>query len=177
VLLGFFILIVEGMSHGKTQPSLLLHEDMYRITLKSNAFTHGEPMPERFTCDGENVSPLLEIGDIPEGTKTLALVMHDPDAPVPGGWTHWIKFNIPPETKNLPEGQEPPGISGKGGRDNFTYKGPCPPSGTHRYFFKIYALDSELPLKEGIGKSELESAIEGHILGFGELVGLYSRKK
>ncbi len=176
VLVGLLFVVVGGVRQSKEKTLSAPLKNMHEITLKSSAFENGAIIPARFTCDAENVNPPLEIVGIPAETKTLALIMHDPDAPVSGGWTHWIKFNIPPETRSIREGQEPTGISGKGGRENLVYKGPCPPFGTHRYFFKLYALDTVLSRKEGIGKDELESAMEGHIVGYGELMGLYSRK-
>ena len=154
---------------------------MQEIKVTSSAFQHNWMIPEKFTCDGDNVSPPIEIGRVPEGAKFLALIMHDPDAPRAGGWTHWVKFNMKMNNElgimNIEEGKEPEGVSGKGTGGNATYQGPCPPSGMHRYFFNVYALNTELALKEGATKAELESAMEGHILAKGELVGLYSRKK
>ncbi len=147
---------------------------MQTIKLTSSAFENNAAMPARFTCDGEGVNPPLEISGVPTGTKSLALVLHDPDAPVAGGWTHWVKWNIPPETKIIDEGREPSGVVGAGSGNSRSYQGPCPPSGTHRYFFKIYALDTMLNLPAGASKNQLEQAMEGHILGTGELIGLYA---
>jgi Raf kinase inhibitor-like YbhB/YbcL family protein len=156
---------------------------MQEIKVTSSAFANNGRIPAKYTCDSPDaeVSPPLQISDVPEGAKTLALVMHDPDAPRAGGWTHWVKFNIPWNIKygtwSIKEGEEPQGVSGKGTGGNSSYMGPCPPSGTHRYFFTVYALDTGLSLNEGAAKDELESAMRGHILGKGELVGLYSRKR
>jgi hypothetical protein len=133
-------------------------------------------MPARFTCDGENINPSLEISGVPNEANSLALIMDDPDAPG-GTWVHWVKWNIPPKTRMIGEGQEPAGVSGKGSGGKLSYAGPCPPSGTHRYFFKIYALDTELNLAEGATKENVLNALAGHIVGEGELVGLYSRKQ
>ena len=103
--------------------------------------------------------------------------MHDPDAPIAGGWTHWVKWNIPPKTKIIEEGKEPDGISGKGSGGSLSYEGPCPPSGTHHYSFKIFALDTTIDLPAGSTKKALETAMAGHIIAQGELIGLYSRQK
>lgn len=154
---------------------------MQTFNIRSSAFTHNGMMPERFTCDGSDTVPPLEVGNIPAGTKTLALVMHDPDAPRAGGWTHWIRYNIKMENENskmiIREGEEPTGVAGRGTGGELMYQGPCPPSGTHRYVFSVYALDTELALNEGATKTGLESAMEEHILATGELIGLYSRSR
>lgn len=155
-------------------------KSMQKITVTSSAFAHNGNIPAKYTCDADDVSPPLEISGVPARTKTLALIMHDPDAPRIGGWTHWVKYNIPvssPEVVSFKEGEEPEGTSGKGTGGKSTYQGPCPPSETHRYFFSVYALDTALSLKAGAKKPELESAMQGHIIGEGELIGLYFRKK
>ena len=179
--LGFNVWVRWG--HVQTERTLpkgtsIMHAE--EITLTSSAFTQGGPIPARYTCDdthpaAEGISPPLTIGPVPAGTKSLALIMHDPDAPMKEGWTHWVKWNIPQDTKVIREGEEPAGISGKGSGGELTYKGPCPPEGTHRYFFMVYALDTELSLASGSNKTELEWAMQGHTIGKGELVGLYSR--
>jgi hypothetical protein len=131
-------------------------------------------IPKKFTCQGEDVNPALIIEDIPKEAKSLALIVDDPDAPM-GTWVHWVAFDIP-----LINRAEENSIPGKQGRNDFgreDYGGPCPPSGTHRYFFKIYALDKILNLTEGITKEELEKAMEGHILGQAELIGLYKKTR
>lgn len=158
---------------------------MQEIKVTSIAFLPNGVIPTQYTCDGKDISPPLDITGVPEETKTLALIMHDPDAPREGGWTHWGKYNVPwnmeHEIWNIEEGKEPEGVSGKGTGGELTYQGPCPPppagGGTHRYIFTVYALDTELTLKEGATKAELESAMQGHILTTGELIGLYSRKR
>jgi len=129
-------------------------------------------MPKKFTCQGEGISPALRFEEIPERTKSLALIVDDPDA-VTGMWVHWVVFDIP-----VISGIDEDSIPGKQGTNDFcryNYGGPCPPSGTHRYFFKLYALDSELNLDEGISKEELEQAMQGHILEKSELIGLYKK--
>lgn len=145
------------------------------IKLESEAFAEGDTIPVKYTCDGEDTSPDLSWSNDPVGTKSFVLIMDDPDAPG-GTWDHWIVFNIPPTTKSVQEGQEPTGTKGKNSWGNLGYGGPCPPSGTHRYFFIIYALDLDsLSLAEGATKSEVETSMEGHILDQASLMGRYQR--
>ncbi len=149
--------------------------------LISTAFEQGEPIPVKYSCDGEDISPSLAWGDPPQGTQSLALIMDDPDAPV-GTWDHWIVFNIPADIRELPEGMAPGMKFGdlavtfgmnSWGRSN--YGGPCPPGGTHRYFFKLYALDTTLPSDEMMDKKQVLAAMDGHILAETELMGTFSR--
>ena len=149
--------------------------------LTSSAFAAGESIPPRYTCDGDDVSPLLEWTDPPAGTQSLALICDDPDAPV-GTWVHWVLYDLPAETRTLPEAvpadADLPG-GGRNGENSWRrlgYGGPCPPSGTHRYFFKLYALDTVLGLDAGAGKKQVLKAMEGHVLAQVELMGTYSRK-
>ena len=143
------------------------------MKLSSLDFEHEGHIPEKFTCDGEDISPSLIIEDVPEGTKRLALIVEDPDAPA-GIWIHWVVFNI--HITDVIEEDEIPGIQGINDFRKLDYGGPCPPSGTHRYFFKLYALDTKLDLEEGCRKKDLLKAMEGHILAETELIGLYQRK-
>ena len=149
------------------------------MKLSSSAFEEGGKIASKYTCDGDNINPSLEISDLPSGTKSIALIMEDPDVPknlrADGMWDHWIVFNIPPDTSEIPEGKEPPGTHGEGTSGNQNYNGPCPPDREHRYFFKLFALDSTLELKEKAKKPELEKAMEGHILEKAELMGTYER--
>ena len=145
------------------------------MKLTSSAFAHNGQMPSEFTCDGSDLSPPLSISDIPQSAKSLVLICDDPDAPV-GTWDHWAVFNIPASAKEIPKGTEPQGTSGKNSWGRTGYGGPCPPSGTHRYFFKLYALDATLNLPSGSTKKQIEAAMHGHILAKAELVGLYKRK-
>lgn len=155
------------------------------MKLTSSAFSEGAEIPSQYTCDGENTSPQLEISDVPANAKSLTLVMDDPDVPAAVRpermWDHWVVFNIPPETKTIPAGQNPQGTSGKNSRGTLTYGGPCPPPqyepSRHRYFFKLYALDAMLDLQEGATKNEVEQAMKGHILAEAKLMGTYQRKK
>ncbi|KPJ54869.1 hypothetical protein AMJ47_02235 [Parcubacteria bacterium DG_72] len=145
------------------------------MKIKSSVFENNQNIPSKYTCDGQDINPALEFSDIPENTKTLVLIMDDPDAPA-GTWDHWIVFNIPTDTKEIAENEEPPGVHGKGTSNNLEYHGPCPPDREHRYFFKLYALDTELDLPEGSTKQEVEEAMQGHILDEAELIGLYKRE-
>jgi len=144
------------------------------VKLSSSAFTDGGNIPSKYTCDGANVSPPLKISEVPEGTESLALVMDDPDAPM-GTFDHWVVWNIPRETQEIQEGKEPQGIQGRTDFGRTGYGGPCPPSGTHRYKFKLYALDTKLNLREGSRKRDLESAMRGHIIEEVVLTGNYRR--
>lgn len=150
--------------------------EVISMKLTSPAFNHNGSIPLEYTCDGANVLPELNIEDAPEKAKSLALIMDDPDAPA-GTWVHWVLWNISPETKSIPKGAEPPkSMRGKTSFGRPGYGGPCPPSGTHRYFFKLYALDTILSIKEGSNKSDLEQAMQGHIIEKAELMGTYKRE-
>jgi len=146
--------------------------------LMSSAFAHGERIPTRYTCEGQNISPALEWSDPPRGTETFALIMDDPDAPS-GTWVHWILFNLPATIRDLSERAHLPADSQEGwnswGRPG--YGGPCPPSGTHRYFFKLYALDTKIKLPPHPDKDQLLRAMENHVLAQTELIGTYSRRR
>jgi hypothetical protein len=138
-------------------------------------FENNQRIPVKYTCDGEDVSPEIIVSEIPEGTKTLALISDDPDAPSED-WVHWLLWNIPVTADSLAiEEGTAPGISGRNSFRKLSYGGPCPPSGTHRYFFKVYALNTELELQEGSSKEELENAMQEHMLDKAEIIGLYSR--
>lgn len=151
-----------------------------KINVGSAAFTEGGMIPKQFTCDGADISPSLSWSSVPEGTKSIAIIVDDPDAPA-GTWVHWLLYNLPPDLKGLPENIPAKETLANGGMQGMTdfrrmgYGGPCPPSGTHRYFFKVYALDSILDLFPGAIKKRLLLAMEGHILAEGELMGKYRR--
>lgn len=151
------------------------------LHLSSSAFEPESNIPREFTCEGRNVSPDLSWSGAPAATKSFALVMHDPDAPVSGGFTHWIVYNVPSNADHLPEhvpNQDSVpggGIQGKNDSGRYGYMGPCPPSGTHRYYFRLYALDVLLDEKAGASKAALEKAIAGHVLAQAELLGRYKR--
>lgn len=150
------------------------------MLLTSTAFRAGEMIPEQYTCDGRDVSPPLAWTDIPAGSKSLALICDDPDAPGKT-WVHWVLFNLPADSEGLPE-QVPPERNlengARQGKNDFRrigYGGPCPPGGTHRYYFKLYALSSFLEARPGISKDELLEIMDTHILAETELMGRYSR--
>jgi len=144
------------------------------LTVKSSGFKHNAMIPAKYTCSRQNISPELDISGIPGNTKTLAVILNDPDAPN-GGFVHWVMYNIP-VTSTLIKENTAPGKQGKNGKKENKYTGPCPPSGTHHYHFMVYALDTELSIEEAeTDKAALEKAMSGHILGSGELVGLYKK--
>jgi hypothetical protein len=149
------------------------------MQLTSPAFEQEGKIPSKHTCDGENVNPPLEIADVPDGAKSLVLIMDDPDVPrnlrEDGMWDHWVVFNIPADVRQVKEGEEPPGTHGVGTGGNEDYYGPCPPDREHRYFFKLYALDAELDLPAKASKAQVEEAMKGHILEQTELMGKYER--
>lgn len=143
--------------------------------LTSPVFSHGSQIPSRYTCDGENINPHLIIHGVPTKAKSLALVAEGPDAPV-GLYFHWVMWNIPPETKEIREHTVPMGAEeGFNSSQESGYDGPCPPSGTHRYFFRLFALDTKLLLDAISDKGMLETAMATHILATAELMGTYSR--
>ena len=144
------------------------------LTVYSTVFSHKGHIPSEYTCDGKDINPPLEVENIPDGTKSLALIMEDPDAPR-GTFDHWLVWNISPN-EAIAE-QTNPGISGTNDFGKTGYGGPCPPSGVHRYFFKVYALDTKLELLAGADKKTLLETMNGHILSEGEIMGLYQRKK
>jgi Raf kinase inhibitor-like YbhB/YbcL family protein len=150
------------------------------IKVSSEAFEEGGMIPAKYTCDEDDISTPLAWDSIPEGTKTLALICDDPDAPM-GTWVHWVLFNLPVDISELPENVPPEReleSGAKQGTNDFGrigYGGPCPPGGTHRYYFKLYALDVVLELEAGAKKPQLLEAMEGHILAEGHLMGRYSR--
>jgi len=147
------------------------------MKLISSAFQNNENIPPKYTCDGENVSPPLEISDVPAEAKSLALIVDDPDAPLAGGFVHWVVFNIVPGTNNIGENSTPQGaVEGMNSAGRTGYTSPCPPSGTHRYFFKLYALGTMLSFDSSATREDVEKAMEGRILDQTTLVGLYQRQ-
>jgi Raf kinase inhibitor-like YbhB/YbcL family protein len=151
------------------------------LGISSDSFAFGGTIPVKFTCDGQDRSPELHWGESPAETRSFALIADDPDAPA-GTWVHWVIFNLPPQTKSLPEDVVKKGeldsgaLQGTNDFGNLGYGGPCPPPGkAHRYFFKLYALDTALSLQAGAKKADVERAMKGHILAQGELMGHYAR--
>lgn len=158
-----------------------VHQKAFGFELKSSAFKAGEMIPSIYTCQGKDISPPLAWSGAPGGTKSLVLICDDPDAPI-GTWVHWVYYNIPPALTGLPEAMaksEKPsqgGIHGKSSFGDFGYGGPCPPWGTHRYYFRLYALDAIVNLESGAKKKDVLKAMEGHVLGQAELMGTYKKK-
>lgn len=150
--------------------------------LSSRAFKKGDMIPAKYTCDAENISPPLEWGKVPRKTQSLVLIMNDPDAPSTD-WVHWVIFDLPPSINNLPQAMPPLKQLANGeihGQNDFKqlgYGGPCPPQGTHRYFFKLYALDTVLRLEPGTPANGVRQAMKDHIIAKGELMGRYQRAK
>lgn len=141
------------------------------LKLSSPAFSAGDTIPEKYTCDGEDVNPPLEIGDFPAGTQSLVLHVNDPDAPS-GNWTHWLVYDMP--LLHTIEENSTPGTVGMNDFGEAKYGGPCPPIGTHRYFFRVYALDTRLSLPPASTRDVVLAQMENHIIGTGELMGLFS---
>jgi Raf kinase inhibitor-like YbhB/YbcL family protein len=146
------------------------------MKITSSAFQQGAEIPSKFSCDGANTSPPLQISDVPSGAKTLVLIVDDPDAPS-GLFTHWMVWNVSPQTSTIAEGNAPKGVHGTNDFGKSGYGGPCPPSGTHRYYFKVFALDRELDLPSGSKRSQLDTAMKSHVVAQGELMGRYARKR
>lgn len=182
IIIGVLILLLVGgfylfsqKSNNKTKEGKLDIKRSSTMIIKSKAFENNEKIPAKYTCDGENINPPLEIEGMPQEAQSLVLISDDPDAPA-GTWVHWLVWNIDPTTKKIEENSVPSGASegitsfGRPG-----YGGPCPPSGTHHYYFKVYALDSKLDLSPAGNIDDLERAMDGHILDKAEIVGLYSR--
>jgi len=175
-LIGLLCLL-PGRGYSQTPPP---EEGESVMEIKSTAFENGGAIPAKFTCDGANVSPPLSWNSVPGNARSLALICDDPDAPV-STWVHWVIFNLPPDSGGLPEHvptqKKLSGGALQGSNDfrKIGYGGPCPPGGTHRYFFKLYALDMVPDLSAGSTKAALERAMEGHIVGQAQLMGTYSR--
>lgn len=177
--LGFYLFLKQKPSK---KPEVTLPETIQELPQKiemkltSPAFENNQSIPSKYTCDGENVNSPLQITEVPEEAKSLALIVDDPDAPA-GTWVHWVVWNIKPTTTVIEENSVPEdSVQGMNDFKKQTYGGPCPPSGTHRYFFKLYALDTELSLPSSSTKADVESAMKGHILDQVQLIGLYQRQ-
>ena len=188
-LLVLVFLLLTGCSAGQQPaPSSPGGAAPAALTISAPAFAPGQPIPEQYTCQGADQSPELVWSSVPEGTQSLALIVDDPDAPA-GTWVHWVVYNLPPESRGLPVGasaanpaasaassQLPAGAQqGKSSFNRQDYGGPCPPSGSHRYFFKLYALDTTIS-GEGLDANALRKAMDGHVLAQGELMGTYQKK-
>ena len=152
------------------------------MRIESPSFRNGGQIPVRYTCDGQNINPSLQFSDVPEGCRSLVLIMDDIDVPrsnrPDGIWNHWLLWNIPPDTREIAEGTIPRGVQGHTTGGELEYQGPCPPNGEHRYVFKLFALDTTLDLDlEATRRPDLLKAMEGHILASAELVGRYTRRR
>jgi Raf kinase inhibitor-like YbhB/YbcL family protein len=185
IILMFFTAIMAGvMGCAAAEKPTDLSKGGEEVTMQitSTAFEHGDMIPAEYTADGADVSPALTWGKVPAASKSLALICDDPDAPA-GTWVHWVVWNLPPTSSGLPKAVphgdtiDGGGLQGKNGSGKLGYSGPAPPSGTHRYFFKLYALETVLDLPAGSSKADLLKAMEGHVIGSGELMGRYSRNK
>jgi len=182
VLVAMTAIIICGCEKQK-KPGEISEERSQQMTVSvsSSAFQEGGMIPAKYTCDGNDVSPPLTWAGIPAGAKSIALIGDDPDAPV-GTWVHWVMWNIPPDVHELPENVPPKPELPDGSRQGMSdfrrpgYGGPCPPSGVHRYYFKVYALDTMLDLPSSARKGELLKAMKGHVLAEGQLMGKYSRR-
>ena len=171
----FLLIFIIGCAKQNIEQNEIQETEVVEMKLTSSAFTHNGNIPPEYTCDGSDLSPPLSISDVPTNAKSLVLISDDPDAPV-GTWDHWIVFNIPPSTKEIAKGKESQGTPGKNSWGRTGYGGPCPPSGTHRYFFKLYALDTQLNLPEGSAKKDLEKEMQRYMIAKAELMGNYKRR-
>jgi Raf kinase inhibitor-like YbhB/YbcL family protein len=160
-----------------TQPVPAVTQTIMKIS--SPAFADNQTIPQKYTCDGASISIPLNFSDVPDGTNSLVLIVEDPDVPkniIPSGlFVHWVIFNMPPITTTLAENQIPPGVQGNNSSGKLGYTGPCPPDRQHRYFFKLYALDTTLNLPPGATKEQVEAAMQGHILAQAQTIGLYNK--
>jgi len=146
------------------------------MKISSPAFANNSYIPSKYTCDGDDINPPLKVEDVPTGAQSLVLIVDDPDAPM-GTWLHWTAWNIDPKITEIPENSLPEGaIEGMTDFGKSGYGGPCPPSGSHRYFFKVYALDKKIDLETGSSLEQVKEEMEDHILAQGQLIGLYQRK-
>lgn len=175
LLLGaYYYLHSKGKKYTPSSSSITIKSKTMQIT--SPAFGENESLPSKFTCDGESINPSLEITGVPENARSLALIVDDPDAPVAGGFVHWVVFNINPGIKEIKENSIPEnGVEGTTSAGKTGFVGPCPPPGTHHYQFKAYALDTTLGLDSSAKREGVEKAMDGHILDQAILVGLYKR--
>ena len=167
LVIGLFIYLLDD----RTQHTMTEEHDML---VRSPAFEHEATIPKKYTCDGEDTSPPLAVDSVPDGTVSLTIIVEDPDAPG-GVWDHWVHFNIPGAIDRIGEGEISDGTPGKNSWGTLGYRGPCPPDGSHRYLFKVYALDTILALPEGATKTDVLEALEGHVIESTTLMGRYSR--
>ena len=145
------------------------------MQIKTQAFASGGSIPPAYTCDGQNSIPPFQFSEVPKEAKSLAFIVHDPDAPRAGGWDHYVVWNISPDTSGVEEGIEPTGVKGKNSSGELVFQGPCPHVGEHRYYFKLYALDKKLKFDRPPTKTDVERAMDGHILDDVSLMGTYQK--
>ncbi len=175
ILVMLFLLVaIMGCAQKPVLQEEISEEEVGNMKIESPDFKEGKQIPSDFTCDGKNISPELVFKDVPANAKSLALIMDDPDAPR-GTFTHWVVWNIPSNAKGISRGEKIKYAQGMSDFGRTGYGGPCPPSGTHRYFFKLYALDTVLGLEEGSSRSDLEKAMKGHVIAEAKLMGTYQR--
>ncbi|WP_135605266.1 YbhB/YbcL family Raf kinase inhibitor-like protein [Methanococcoides sp. NM1] len=171
------VIAVSGCTTTDTEPEpipdIIENENQNTFTISTSAFDNNAEIPSRYTCDGDNINPELVPGILPENTESLVLIVDDPDAPG-GTFTHWVVWNIEPGS--IINEDVVPGVQGLNDFKGTDYIGPCPPSGTHRYFFRAYALDTMIDLNSGSTRTALEQAMQDHIIAEGELMGTYSKK-
>ena len=168
--------LLQTLSAAATAVAITSFSNNSGLIITSTSFVNNGSIPAKYSCEGEEVSPPLLITNIPSGTKSLAIILHDPDAAAEGGFTHWVVWNIEPGDNKIPEnfkGAEQ-GLNGAGQQG---YKGMCPPSGAHHYHFRVYALDTKPYLDKKTNKAGLEKSMKGHVLAEGDLVGLYKKIK
>jgi hypothetical protein len=185
ILLSMFLSACASSASSTSEPATpepIATEETMSLQLTSDAFTNGQSIPAKYSCVGKNISPALNWNEPPAGTQSFALIVDDPDAPF-GTWVHWVLYNIKPNMRGLQEDLpitgkniDPEAIYvGKNSAGNIGYDGPCPPSGTHRYFFKLYALDTLISLLPGASEEQILKEMDGHILAQDELMGTFSK--
>jgi Raf kinase inhibitor-like YbhB/YbcL family protein len=178
IALGTVFYLQKASEKSKNSPEQrITSKQSKNMKIASPAFENNTNIPSKYTCDGENISPALLMSDVPEEAKSLALIVDDPDAPAAGGFVHWVVLNIDPAQTKIEENSFPQNsIVGTNSAGQKAFASPCPPSGTHRYFFKLYALDAKLDLASSAKREDVEKAMAGHILDQAELIGLYKRQ-
>jgi len=178
IIIAVVVIFAAKFYFGKQQPTEQGQQQGVRTTMQitSPAFAANQPIPMKYSCEGQSINPQLNISGVASGAKSLALILHDPDAPLAGGFTHWVLFNIDPKTSVIAENSVPQGaVVGANGAGQSMYVGPCPPSGVHHYHFMLYALDQTLGLDQKATQADLEKAMAGHILDQTELIGTYQK--
>jgi Raf kinase inhibitor-like YbhB/YbcL family protein len=177
IAVGSFFRYQENMKQPLKSSQVLTNNQSKNMKISSPAFENNGDIPPKYTCDQEGASLPIEFSGVPAEAKSLALIMEDPDAPMAGGFVHWVIFNMNPKTSEIRENMKPEsGIEGTGSSGKNGYIPPCPPSGAHHYHFKLYALDSELNLNESAKREDVEKAMEEHIIDRAEIIGLYKRQ-